>query len=124
MDQIPQWRFRKMRPGEINVDPIEGEFFTTEAIGSITDALVRESIQNSLDAAHGDDQVTIRFSFSAGPGRGSDSQTVIKTYLETLKPHLEARHAGLQQIPSTAENLEHILIEDYGTRGLQGDIRQ
>jgi hypothetical protein len=40
-----------MKPGEINVDPIEGEFFTTEAIGSVTDALVRESIQNSLDAA-------------------------------------------------------------------------
>ncbi|CAB1058540.1 hypothetical protein D1BOALGB6SA_3296 [Olavius sp. associated proteobacterium Delta 1] len=124
MVQIPQWRFRKMRPGEINVDPIEGEFFTTEAIGSITDALVRESIQNSLDAAQGDGPVTIGFSFSAGPGRRSDPQSVIKTYLETLTPHLEARHSGLQQTPSTAENLEHILIEDYGTRGLQGDTRQ
>ncbi len=124
MTQIPQWRFRKMRPGEINVDPIEGEFFTTEAIGSITDALVRESIQNSLDAAQGDGPVTIGFSFAAGPGRSSDPQSVIKTYLETLTPHLEARHAGLEQLPSTAENLEHILIEDYGTLGLQGDIRQ
>jgi len=124
MDQIPQWRFREMRPGEINVDPIEGEFFTTEAIGSITDALVRESIQNSLDAAQGDGPVTIRFSFAAGPGRGSDPQSVIRTYLETLRPHLAARHAGLAEIPSTAENLEHILVEDYGTRGLQGDIRQ
>ena len=124
MDQNPQWRFRKMRPGEINVDPIEGEFFTTEAIGSITDALVRESIQNSLDAAQGDGPVTISFTFAAGPGRNSDPQSVIKTYLETLTPHLEAKHSGLPEIPSTAENLEHILIEDYGTRGLQGDIRQ
>ncbi|MBE9544772.1 MAG: hypothetical protein IMF02_09795, partial [Proteobacteria bacterium] len=63
MDKNPQWRFREMRPGEINVDPIEGEFFTTEAIGSITDALVRESIQNSLDAAQGNEPVTVRFSF-------------------------------------------------------------
>jgi hypothetical protein len=39
MNGKPQWRFREMQPGEINVDPIEGEFFTTEAIGSITDAL-------------------------------------------------------------------------------------
>ena len=53
MDGNPQWRFREMQPGEINVDPIEGEFFTTEAIGSITDALVREAVQNSLDAARG-----------------------------------------------------------------------
>jgi len=113
-----------MRPGEINVDPIEGEFFTTEAIGSITDALVRESIQNSLDAAQGDGPVTVSFTFAAGQGRHSDPQSVIKTYLGTLRPHLEARHSGLPEIPSTAENLAYILIEDYGTRGLQGDIRQ
>jgi len=124
MDQIPRWRFRKMQPGEINVDPIEGEFFTTEALGSITDALVRESIQNSLDAAEGDGPVTVSFSFHSGPGRSSDPQNVIKTYLESLTPHLQARHSGLQEAPSTAENLEYILIEDYGTRGLQGDILQ
>ncbi len=124
MDQIPQWRFRKMQPGEINVDPIEGEFFTTEAIGSITDALVRESIQNSLDAAGGDGPVTICFSFYSGPARSSDPPTVIKTYLATLTPHLLAKHSGLQEIPSTAENLAYILIEDYGTRGLLGDVLQ
>jgi hypothetical protein len=48
-----------MQPGEMNVDPIEGEFFTTEALRSITDALVRESIQNSLDASAGRDPVLI-----------------------------------------------------------------
>jgi len=124
MDSNPQWRFRRMQPGEINVDPIEGEFFTTEAIGSITDALVRESIQNSLDAAQSEGPVTVCFSFAAGPGRASDPRTVIDTYLDGLKPHLQAKHAGLQELPSTAENLDYILIEDYGTRGLQGDVRQ
>ncbi len=39
-----------MTRGEINVDPIEGEFFSTEVLGSLPDALVREAIQNSLDA--------------------------------------------------------------------------
>jgi hypothetical protein len=124
MQSIPQWRFRKMQPGEMNVDPIEGEFFTTEAIGSITDALVRESIQNSLDAAEEDGPVMVCFSFHAGPSRGSDPREVIKTYLEDLTPHLQAKHSGLQDLPSIAENLEYILIEDYGTRGLQGDILQ
>jgi len=38
-----------MHPGEMNVDPIEGEFFSTEALGSLADALVREAIQSSLD---------------------------------------------------------------------------
>jgi hypothetical protein len=113
-----------MQPGEINVDPIEGEFFTTEAIGSITDALVRESIQNSLDAAEGDGPVSVCFSFHSGPGRGIDPRQTIELYLDGLSPHLQARHSGLQDLPSAAENLEYILIEDYGTRGLQGDILQ
>ena len=72
MNQKPQWRFREMQPGEINIDPIEGEFFTTEAIGSITDALVRESIQNSLDAAAGNEPVVVRFSFHSRPNFRSD----------------------------------------------------
>jgi hypothetical protein len=124
MDKIPQWRFREMQPGEMNVDPIEGEFFTTEAIGSITDALVRESIQNSLDATDGSGPVTVCFSFYSGPSRHSDPREVINSYLDSLNPHLQARHSGLRTLPSTAENLDYILIEDYGTRGLQGDDLQ
>lgn len=113
-----------MLPGEMNVDPIEGEFFTTEAIGSITDALVRESIQNSLDAAGGDGPVSVCFSFHSGPGRGVDPREIIEIYLDGLSPHLQARHSGLQDLPSVAENFDYILIEDCGTRGLQGDILQ
>jgi hypothetical protein len=65
----PEWQFREMQLGELNVDPIKGEFFATEAIGTLTDALVRESIQNSRDAAAGKDPVKVRFSFfSVGVG--------------------------------------------------------
>ena len=113
-----------MRPGEINVDPIEGEFFTTEVIGSINDALVRESIQNSLDAAAGSDPVTVRLSFYNSPSLRSNHKDVITMYLEGLTPHLHAKHAGLQELPSPSETLDYILIEDFGTRGLQGDIQQ
>jgi hypothetical protein len=124
MNQVSTWRFRKMRPGEINVDPIEGEFFTTEVIGSLNDALVRESIQNSLDAAAGSDPVTVRLSFYNSPNLRSNHKDVIAIYLEGLNPHLHARHAGLQELPSPSETLDYILVEDYGTRGLQGDIQQ
>jgi hypothetical protein len=124
MDKNPQWRFREMQPGEINVDPIEGEFFTTEAIGSITDALVRESIQNSLDAAQGSGSVIVRFSFFSKPNPGYDGNVIRKKYIDGLSPHLHAKHSGLQDIPSSAENINYLLIEDYGTRGLEGDVTQ
>ncbi len=113
-----------MRPGEINVDPIEGEFFNTEAIGSITDALVRESIQNSLDAAQGNEPVTVRFSFFSRPNPGYDANVINNKYIDGLSPHLHAKHSGLQDIPSSAENINYLLIEDYGTRGLEGDVTQ
>ena len=45
-----EWTFREMARGELNVDPIQSEFFSTEAIDGLTEALVRESIQNTLDA--------------------------------------------------------------------------
>ncbi len=53
------WRFNPMSPGDLNVDPIEHEFFATETLGGITDALVREAIQNSLDAA-AEEKVRVR----------------------------------------------------------------
>ena len=111
-----------MRPGEINKDPVEGEFFSTEAIGSINDALVRETIQNSLDAADGTGPVTVCFSFSSDSDSRSDPDR--RRYLKGLGPHLAAKHSGLQDHPSSQEPVDYLLIEDYGTRGLQGDIFQ
>lgn len=120
--KIPQWHFREMHRGEMNVDPIEGEFFNTEAIASMSDALVREAIQNSLDAAIGKGPVTVQFTFLSG------SETPAKAFkymhLPGLETHLRAKHSGLRSLPSKTERLDHILIEDFGTRGLQGDIRQ
>jgi hypothetical protein len=54
------WRFLPMSRGDLNIDPVEGEFFATETLSGITDALVREAIQNSLDAAT-EEKVRVRF---------------------------------------------------------------
>ena len=125
MSLLPRWRFREMQPGEINIDPIEEEFFTTEALGSLNDALVREAIQNSLDAAAGDGPVTVRFSFHSLPATGASSASSLNNYyLDGIGPHLLSRYSGLQGIPSLTGGGEYLLIEDYGTRGLQGDIFQ
>ena len=45
------WYFRELAVGEKTRDPIQGEFFATEAIRNPADALVREGFQNSLDEA-------------------------------------------------------------------------
>ena len=111
-----------MQPGEINVDPIEGQFFTTEVLTSINDALVREAIQNSLDAAAEGEPVRVRFSFRSLALQ--ETQPIRDLYLDGLIPHIHARNSGLPEIPAESESLSFILIEDFGTRGLQGDVTQ
>lgn len=44
------WKFRLKLRSELQSDPIQDRFFTTSDVSNISTALVRESIQNSLDA--------------------------------------------------------------------------
>lgn len=122
MSAYPEWRFRRMQPGEMNIDPIESEFFSTEALGSLADALVRESIQNSLDARGPGSQARVRIAF---PSRGKwIPEDRARRYLAGLWAHLAADRSGLGELPSGEEALSYLVVEDSGTRGLQGDPRQ
>jgi hypothetical protein len=122
MDQNPQWRFREMSRGEINVDPIEGEFFTTEALGSLSDALIREAIQNSLDAGLSDQQIRISISF-CNSDQGLDLSKK-NHYLKGLDEHLVSKNSGIIDPPPPNDPVDFLVFEDFGTRGLIGDIRE
>lgn len=118
----PAWRFRRLHPGEMNVDPIEGEFFSTEALGSLADALVREAIQNSLDARRPGTPARVRIAFSGPSGALTGKQR--ERYLDGLVPHVTAGRNGGASRLGPDERLEFVVVEDFGTRGLQGDPRQ
>lgn len=119
---IPEWRFRRMQPGEMNIDPIESEFFSTEALGSLADALVRESIQNSLDARVPGSKAHVRIAFP--PRVAMVPPERAGRYLASLWPHLATDRSGVTDLPSRDDSLAFLLVEDSGTRGLQGDPRQ
>lgn len=113
------WSFRKMSRGEMNADPIEGEFFTPEGLA---DSLVRESIQNSLDARIDGTRVCVRFHFS-----GSDTALSSKTgerYLAGLWSNLQAIEGGRANLPDRSDSVTFLVIEDFGTRGLCGSTEQ
>ena len=48
-----EWRFERKRFSQKSRQPMQASFFTTSSIDDDTHALVRESIQNSLDAELG-----------------------------------------------------------------------
>lgn len=111
-----------MKRGDVNVDPIEAEFFTTEALDSLSDALVREAIQNSLDAGKPQTPVLFKISFCP-PGQGLTG-SIKERYLAGLQTHLVADNIGLTDSPAPDVPMDFILLEDFGTRGLCGDIDQ
>ena len=123
-----------MAEAEINENPFQGEFFSAD----LPERLVRESIQNSLDArADGDCPVTVRFSFSGASRALSPSQA--RPYLAGLEPHFQAvvdaeladGHRGADGKAELASRrdlfgaaMPFLAIEDFGTTGLRGDIRE
>ena len=114
------WHFRVMARGEMNQDPVQDDYFNTAALDSYSDALVREAIQNSLDAkvADGDYPVCVRITFpddSDLPGPEDAAP-----YLDSLWTHINASDV-VTEIPETNGKVPFLLFEDFGTRGLIGD---
>lgn len=134
----PRWRFARMTRAEINQDPVQGEFFSREA--DLPGRLVREAVQNSLDARRDPDQpVRVRFVFSGE--RDALSPERARPYLVGLQQHVEAvaSAGGMSGSVSGADEddesealydalscfekpLTYLVVEDFGTTGLTGDI--
>ncbi len=94
----------------MHVDPVHDEFFKMQ---DLADALVRESIQNSLDARRSRASVRVRFCFRTGAQ--ALHADAAQQYFSGLREHLQS------SAPRADEPVPYLLIEDFGTRGLTGD---
>jgi hypothetical protein len=108
-----------MDPGEVQVDPVHDEFFKAQ---DLADALVRESIQNSLDARVPRSRTPVRVRFRFATGKNALYAEAVRPYLEGLDAHLQAALKTMHtSLPRPEEAVPCLLIEDYGTRGLTGE---
>ena len=135
MDAL-QWNFREMMPREINSNPMERELIASGSSEAISERLVREVIQNSLDASlrrieqdEGLPPVRVRFSLR-GVRNPLDSNMAAK-YTEGISPHLAAGldehddfRAQAAQGQLSGGGMTYLVVEDAGTAGLEGDWRQ
>lgn len=129
--EFPQWRFAQMAPSQINQNPIQGEFFTS--VSDLPERVVRESIQNSLDARrHGE---TIRVRFVLSGSEKALNATSASAWVDGLTRHVEAvtlteshkRSDDEQDALVEAHRLlegpmSYLVVEDFGTTGLIGDV--
>lgn len=118
----PQWYFNQPKPGDKNREPVLGEFFATDAIKNPAEALIRESIQNALDAGRDDKTVSVRI-FVSGDG-GALAPHLVGAYMAGSWPHISASGNGLHDAPTQSDPCPFLVIEDFGTSGLTGDVTQ
>lgn len=122
----PGWHFKRRERSDEVADPIQGEFFDEasdpeERRRGPAASLVREAIQNSLDAQVGNEPVHVRFYLSAADGLTAERA---QNWFAGLWPHLRARRAGLRDVQPDPRACRFIIIEDFGTSGLEGNPRR
>ena len=112
------WHPRELSNFGVGMDPIHDNFFVQDS-AQLAESLVRETLQNSLDAKDADIEVVrVRFSVKA----------VRPTYLKVfdalmgrILPHLRAAKPALHQEVAVYGAPRVLVIEDFGTTGLEGD---
>lgn len=126
---LPTWHYKSLQEGDTVRDPIQGEFFATEAIENSADALIREGIQNSLDARRassttpwGKEVLRVRIRVSGNP-QAIDSD-IAAPFLSGNWEHLQVPGNGLQIPPRQDHPCTFLTFEDFGTTGLNGNPSQ
>lgn len=119
MSKLPSWNFKERIAGSKNRNPIQDEFFnSSEALTEIS-SLVRESIQNSLDAKNEKsvEPVLIKFSIS------EISRKTAGEYFHDLNDHLISSIPGSKSFLES-EKCRTLTVEDFNTSGLLGNSRR
>jgi len=99
------------------MDPIHDNFFVQDS-ANLAESLVRETLQNSLDAQVDEGtQVKVRFALNEVP---EVKRAIFERYLSALTPHLESAKPALAKV-CAATKPQFLVIEDFGTKGLMGD---
>lgn len=117
-EQSPHWTFRKCAPDETLRDSVSGEFFNSTRLESV----IREALQNSLDARAGAAPASVRI-FYSGSASALDGEAYASRYrVGDVDSHYGNRESGLTDIPKTGEKCEFLTIEDFNTTGLTGSV--
>ncbi len=104
------WNFEKYQENSVKRDSSSEKFFKDQ---EILESIVREFVQNSLDAKdHPDKPVEITFNQKTLP-----LDSLKELHLDRLLEHVKS--SGLSQ--KLNKEVEFLIIEDFNTTGLEGD---
>ncbi len=106
-------------------DSANDAFFTAESLENLSEALVREGIQNSLDAAQrngGVRQIRVRIAYQ--PKASGAALGFLEGEFASARDNF-ARGLGIPDLgPLFGASTGFLVFEDFGTRGLTGDVNE
>jgi len=112
-----KWHFVPQPQNLVETEVTQRDQFRNDEV-DLSDTIVREAVQNSLDAATGNSQVKVRFRWING------SDELSSDFMNQLfDGHLgHARSAGIEMDEIDFASPSALIIEDFGTRGLTGAV--
>lgn len=114
---MSRWGFNRFRPGDRARNSQVEKFFQSDDIADRTTAVVREGIQNSLDAAT-EGSINVRISIGELPA------DALEEFTAELFEHLDGIRNKVESLPERSEPVRYLAFEDFNTKGLEGDPEQ
>lgn len=112
---MAHWQFTSLRPSDSSgTSTVEDNFANEERTN--VEILVRETLQNPLDARHMDDVVEVRYNLvSVDRQKSSFAQALFSA--ECCEHLLAGKLISSTGLPDT---IDFLVVEDFGTSGLEG----
>lgn len=104
-------------------DSANDAFFTAESLENLSEAIIREGIQNSLDAAKrgaaNEREVRIRIAYV--PNASTETRKATATFFDPAKEHFQKGLLNGSFSDIFNEKAGYLVFEDFGTKGLNGN---
>lgn len=121
MAESPRWYFREFLPGDNVSDPdFTKSLFSSEGDAPLSRSLIREGLQNSLDARR-PGEPGVRVQIKLLTGQRAVPPSAAAPFTSDLWGHLRAETHGLEEPPEEGQPIPCLVFEDFGTHGLRGD---
>ena len=109
-----EWRNYVVQPNDDEEEPMGDEFFVNSESLTNVSSLVRESIQNSIDARK-DPSQPVRMRFHVGRMSAQNK----KKYISNLEDHIDSA-LGHPLAKIDEISARYLIVEDFNTKGLKG----
>lgn len=112
------WEFNNADPSSVRIDITQRDQFNNDEV-TLSEALVREPIQNSCDAPSGSEPIKVTFSLTTLSGSAAKA---FAAQLDPLRSHLSV--CGVDPSILDSDTIRILAIEDFNTTGLTGSFEE